>query len=184
MALLSRRIRAVAALALAACACAAAEPTREYRVKAAFLLNFAQFARWPAEAFAAPEAPLRIGVLGDDPFGRALDETLRGETVRERPIEVRRSQDPTELRDCHLVFIARSERPRLERDLAAFAREPVLTVGDSDGFARLGGVINFVIERGKVRFEINPTAAKRQQVQLDAQLLNLGRIVDGGDGGD
>jgi hypothetical protein len=176
----ARSLAAVLLAVLAGAVAVASEPpvSREYQVKAAFLLNFLQFVEWPATAFETPEEPVRIGILGDDPFGRAMERTVLGETVRGHPLVVRRSTDPAGLNDCHLVFVARSERERLDRVLTELSRFPILTVGDTEGFARRGGVINFLLEDKKVRFEINPLAAKRQNLQPSAQLLNLGRIVE------
>jgi len=154
------------------------QASREYAVKAAFLLNFAQFVEWPAEAFASPDAPLRIGVLGEDPFAGALDATVAGETVREHPIEVERADDPHALADCHLVFVAASEERRIDEVIAALGDRPILTVGDMEDFARRGGVLNFLIDERKIRFAINPTAAKAGGLQINAQLLNLAKLVD------
>ncbi len=154
------------------------QASREYAVKAAFLLNFAQFVEWPAEAFATSESPLRIGILGDDPFAGVLDQTVAGETVRDRPIEVERARDPHALADCHLVFVAGSEERRIDAVIKALGDRPILTVGDMDDFARRGGVLNFLIDERKVRFAINPTAAKAGGLQINAKLLNLARLVD------
>lgn len=184
-------LRACAMLALACAlalaprsAWAEAAPSKEYQVKAAFLFNFVRFADWPATAFADDDAPIRIGVIGDDPFGAALDDIVRGETVRNRRLEVRRARQAKDLADCQLVFVSRSEQEREGEILAALGQRPVLTVGDSERFAGHGGVIGFYLEGNKVRFEIDPANAQRQQVKLSAQLLRLGRIVgpvpDGG----
>ncbi|MBA3683688.1 MAG: YfiR family protein [Planctomycetes bacterium] len=156
---------------------AADAPTREYLVKAAFLFNFTQFVEWPAAAFPDDAAPIRLGILGEDPFGRAIDDTVQGETVRNRPLVVVRSRRADELKDCHLVFVARSERSRLDEVAEAFDQAPVLTVSDCDGFTRLGGMIGFFLDGAKVRFEINPSEALSHGLKLSAQLLSLGRLV-------
>jgi hypothetical protein len=176
---------AACALLLLAPRAACAEATaKEYQVKAAFLFNFARFAEWPATAFADDTAPIRIGILGDDPFGAALDDTVRDEVVRGRKLEVRRARQAKDLADCQLVFVSRSEQERQAEILAALGQRPVLTVSDIEHFAGHGGVIGFYLEGNKVRFEIDPANAQRQQVKLSAQLLRLGRIVgpvpDGG----
>jgi len=151
--------------------------SKEYLVKAAFLLNFAQFVEWPDDAFPAADTPMRIGVLGEDPFGAALDEMTRGETVRNRPVVVRRSRKCDELRDCQLVFISRSEKARIPDILASLAQGAALTVSDIEGTASQGGMIGFYLEGNKVRFELNPTSAQKQRLKLSAQLLRLGRII-------
>jgi hypothetical protein len=155
-------------------------PTPEYEVKAAFLYNFMQFVEWPETAFAAAEAPVCIGVLGDDPFGSALEEIVRGETVGDRPLVVHRSREVTDLIECQVVFISKSEEGRMPALLDALEPRPVLTVGEVAGFARSGGIINFYLEESRVRFEINAKVAQRQGLRMSSQLLNLGRIVESG----
>ncbi len=172
------RITAVLLLALGPRILAAeAAPSREYQIKAAFLLNFTQFVAWPAGAFASDDAPLVIGVLGDDPFGPALEETVRGERVRTHPIVVKRSRRAADLADCQLVFVCRSERSRTAEILRILGGRPALTVSETDDFAKRGGIINFYLEGRKVRFEINAEAAQREGLKISSQLLSLGRIV-------
>jgi hypothetical protein len=150
---------------------------REYQVKALFLFNFAQFVDWPVSAFASDETPLRIGVLGADPFGTVLDAVVEGETIRQRPIVIRRSMQLLALRDCHVIFVSASERARVPAIIAATAGWPVLTVGDMPDFARRGGNVAFVFEGPKIRFEINRASARRNGLRLGSQLLSLARIV-------
>lgn len=163
--------------ASAVAAAADATTSKEYQVKAAFLLNFAQFVEWPDDAFAGADTPLRIGVLGEDPFGTALEEMIRGETVHNRAIVVHRSQEGDDLRNCHLVFISRSEKAHLPEVFASQGQGTTLTVSDIEGVASQGGVIGFYLEGKKVRFELNPAAAQKQRLKLSAQLLRLGRII-------
>lgn len=168
----------IASLLVAVPAIAAtSEPSSEYRVKAAFLYNFMQFVEWPDSAFPEDEAPLCIGVLGDDPFGPALEEIVAGERVRDRALEVHRSSSIADLSRCQVVFIPRSEGARMPALLAGLPSRPMLTVGEVDGFAEQGGVINFYLEKNRVRFEINPAVAKRLGLRMSSQLLDLGRIV-------
>jgi hypothetical protein len=152
--------------------------SREYQIKAAFLFNFAQFVEWPSNVFTNADAPLCIGILGDDPFGAALDETLKGETIRNRKLTVQRSQRVEDLKGCQLVFICKSEKDRMSGILSELNRGQILTVSEIDGFARQGGVINFYLEGKKVRFEINTAAAQREGLKVSSQLLSLGKIVE------
>lgn len=145
----------------------------EYELKAAFLLHFAQFVEWPQEG---SRESICLGVLGRDPFGPALDD-LAGETIQGRKLVVRRSERIDTLKGCEFIFIARADRTRTAEILAVIANDPVLTVGETDGFARMGGVINFFLEGRKLRFEINPEAARRKGLRLSSQLLSLGRLV-------
>jgi len=151
--------------------------SKEYAVKAAFLFNFTKFVEWPAAAFADDSAPLVIGILGDDPFGPALDEIVQGETVQKRTVVVRRKLQLADLKGCQVLFVSKTEHARLARIVADLGEASVLTVGDMEGFARHGGVINFYLEENKVRFEINPDAARSKGLKLSSQLLKLGRIV-------
>jgi hypothetical protein len=155
-----------------------AAASKEYQIKAAFLFNFAQFIEWPPNAFTNSEAPLCIGVLGDDPFGKALDETIRGETIRNRRLIIRRSHRVEDLMDCQVVFISKSEKARMADVLSKLNTKETLTVSETDGFARRGGIINFYVEGSKLRFEINPTAAQRRGLKVSSQLLSLGKVVE------
>lgn len=174
-----------AMLAGAVCLCApstlevsaAAPVVREYEVKAAFLFNFAQYVEWPAEAFQSPATPIIIGILGDDPFGEALDRIVRGETVRNRPIAIHRSRQIENLKHCHLLFVSKSERGRLARVFATLVGKHCLTVGETDRFAHNGGIINFRQQGANVRFEINLGAARQTGLTISSKLLRLASIV-------
>jgi hypothetical protein len=156
-------------------ACAQA---REYQIKAAFLFNFTQFVEWPAAAFSGPGAPLCIGVLGDDPFGAALEDTVRGESIQNHKLSIRRGQRVEDLTDCQMVFVSKSENDRVPRILAKIDSRPVVTVSELTGFAQQGGTINFYREQNKVRFEINLASARQSGLKISSQLLGLGRIVE------
>ena len=156
---------------------AKASASREYRIKAAFLYNFAKFTVWPAGAFADAKAPLRLCVLGEDPFDGALD-ALEGRTVRNRPIVASRPASGDPLGKCHLLFIGASEHGRLGTILESLRGMPVLVVGDTPHFASSGGIIRLEIVDNKVRFEINVRAAQHAKLKIDSRLLKLGRIVD------
>src|SRR5437762_9789101 len=123
--------------------------SREYQVKAVFLFNFAQFVDWPTQAFAEAQTPLVIGVLGEDPFGAYLDETVRGEKVNRRPLSIQRYRQVSEIKTCHVLFISHSETNRLEEILAGLRGRNILTVGDTEGFAGRGGMIRFITEKNK-----------------------------------
>jgi hypothetical protein len=169
---------AVAAMMPLTLISASADPANEYHVKAAFLFNFPQFVEWPASAFRKSDLEFRIGILGDDPFGSVLEETIRGEKVHDRKMTVQRSSQLDALKNCQILFISKSEKSRLNEILTALSQEAVVTVSEVDGFARRGGVINFFLESGKVRFEINPAAARRKGLKMSSQLLKLGKIVE------
>ena len=149
----------------------------EYEVKAAFLFNFTQFVEWPPAAFATAASPIHIGVLGDDPFGELFDQTVRGEMVKNRTIVIKRARRVEDLTNCHVLFIAKSEKPRLVQIMSVVQGRPILTVSDLDQFNRRGGIINFFFEGNKVRFEINLAAAERAGLKISSKLLKLGKVA-------
>lgn len=182
-----RRLLSLAAGAALLCAgaspCAAADPPptfREYDVKAVFLYNFAQFVEWPPQAFPDAGTPLIIGVLGADPFGGVLERTVINETVRDRPLVVRRFKRAEDVTACHLLFVSSSEKPRFQEILRTLSGRGILTVGDADPFTRMGGIVNFRTERKHVLLEINLAAAEREGFKISAKLLAVARVVDGG----
>jgi hypothetical protein len=159
-----------------------APASKEYSVKAALLFNFPKFVEWPSDAFASGQTPLVIGILGDDPFGAYLDQTVRGENVNNHPLIVRRFRRVEDITTCHVLFISRSEMNRLEQILNGLKGRNVLTVGDSNGFAVEGGVIQFVTENNKIRMRINLRAAKAADLTISSKLLRPAEIVDPGRG--
>ena len=157
----------------------AAAPT-EYQLKAVFLFNFAQFVDWPQESFPEAQMPLVIGVLGEDPFGTYLDEIVSGETVNNHQLEIQRYRRVNEMKTCHILFISQSESKRLEQIVAALKGRSILTVSDSDGFTRYGGMIRFVTEKNKLRLRINLEAATAANLTISSKLLRPAEIVTPG----
>ena len=155
-------------------------PDPEYQLKAVFLFNFAQFVEWPASAFPNSMTPLVIGILGDDPFGPYLDETVRGETVNDRPLVVRRYRSVEEITVCHILFISRREDRRIKGILDSLRVRSVLTVSDADRFATRGGMIRFVTDHKRIRFRINLEAARAASLTLSSKLLRPAEIVPAG----
>jgi len=156
---------------------AQAESSLEYPVKAAFLVNFAKFAEWPADSSQAQSPAVRICVLGKDPFGEVLDKTALGRSAGGRPIVIQRHKGVEEVRACHVVFIASSESKSMGPILGDLAAQPVITVGERDGFARRGGVIGLVVEDNLARFEVNLPAAQRAGLLLSSKLLGVARVI-------
>jgi hypothetical protein len=155
----------------------AARPPTDYEVKAAFLLNFARFVDWPGAAHQAPNSPLVIGLVGEDPFGPVLPQLTAGETAQGRRIEIRRLREDEPAQGCHVIFLGRSLEERIEQQLARYAGQPVLTVSDAGDFAARGGMVGFVVVRNSVRFEINPVAANREGLKVSSKLLAVARKV-------
>ena|SRR5437762_1846942 len=152
-------------------------PAREYQVKAVFLFNFAQFVEWPPAAFAGDTSPIVIGVLGEDPFGAYLDETVRGEKVGNRPIQVQRYRRADEITTCHVLFISRSEESQLGQTLASLKDRNILVVGDSDDFIQRAGMIQLATSQGKIRLRINVNAARTANLTISSKLLRSAEIV-------
>jgi hypothetical protein len=154
----------------------AAAASLEYRVKAACLINFLKFVQWPAPALPGPDSPYVICVLGADPFGADLDVAAASIVVGRRLL-VRRTGDVKAAHQCHIVYVADSEAPRLPAVLAALAGSPILTVGDDPRFTTLGGGLRFFLAENKVRFEISLPALDRTGLKASAQLLSLARVI-------
>jgi hypothetical protein len=161
--------------------CLAAEspeqPLDEYRVKAAFLYNFAKFVQWPSESFASPTAPFAICVLGHDPFGHSLDDTVAGRTIEGRPFVVRHIASVKQVAGCHVLFIAAAENKRVLPMLADIRMPGVLIVGESDSAAPEGVIVSFRLEAGKVRFAIDTANAERAKLRISSRLLSLAVVV-------
>jgi len=173
-----RSARGLLALALlGAVAAQAAPPSPGYQLKAIFLFNFAQFVEWPPLALGDGPAPLVIGVLGDDPFGSYLDETVRGEKIGEHPIVVRRYRRPEDVTGCNVLFISRSEADRMGQIVAGLKGQSILTVGDVDDFNRVGGIVRFVTEQGRIRLRIDAKAAQAAGLKISSKLLRSATIV-------
>jgi len=149
----------------------------ESQVKAAFIVKFASFIEWPDTSCADTNTPFVIGILGRDPFGAEFDEAVKSERVRDRPVELHRSNQLEKLADCQILYLAGSELGRFEEIVASMACRPVLLVTDAPGLAQRGSQINFIKDDGKVRFEINVAAAEQAQLKFSAKLLQAGRIV-------
>ena len=151
---------------------AADQPLHEYEVKSAFLLNFTKFVAWPPAA--ATESPFTICIFGDDPFGRLLDQMVSGETVGGRKLVIQRigRNKPA---SCQIVFAGRNETDLAEA-LSGLA-PGVLTVGEGEEFLREGGMIAFVVEDRRVRFDVSQRAALRAGLKISSKLLSVARSV-------
>jgi len=152
----------------------------EYLIKAGFIYNFAKFVEWPAAAFAQPDSPIVIGILGTDPFGNLIDRIVENKKIGARGFVVKRLKWGTDLKDlkeCKILFVGASEKAHLD-DLVQIVKSlPILTVGETPGFAERGGVIRFILEDNRVRFEINVEAAHQADLTISSRLLTLARII-------
>jgi hypothetical protein len=154
------------------------QTANEYDVKAAFLYKFASFVEWPAQS---ASGPVCIGVMGQDPFGEALDEVVKGKTIGGRAFTIRRFTAGQDVQGCQIVFVSASESKKLRAVLDRLQNQAILTVGDMPGFCESGGMINFELEDSYVRLEINLKSAEKARLQVSSKLLRLAKLVpDGG----
>ncbi len=172
------RIALLAALIVSYSNLPAAASTSEYEVKAAFVFNFAKFVEWPSRAFESSNSPLIIAIFGSDQLADALEPAVKNETIGGRRIVVRRTKHVRDIIGCHIVFIGRSGKSEIGRIIDSVKGSNVLTIGETDGFARRGGIINFFVQDQKVRFEINNNNARHAGLKISSKLLNLAKIVE------
>lgn len=148
----------------------------EYSLKAAFICNFTKFVTWPDSTFDSRPRQLRVGVLGEDPFGAALPEVFAKSTLP-GGVVFRHAKRVEDLTGCHLLFVAARDRDAVAAALRVVRERPILTVGEAEDFAAMGGIIRFYIESNTVRFEINRGQAEHVGLEISSRLLALARIV-------
>jgi hypothetical protein len=151
----------------------------EYRVKAAFLFHFAQLVDWPPDALSGADNSLYLCTLAEDPFQGALESTVEGKTIGKRVIHIRHLQPLDDMRKCHLVFFGKDQSKRIRMLLANLRNAPVLTVGETADFLADGGMISFLLDEDRVRFDINLGAARSAGLTIGARLLVLAKNVTG-----
>jgi hypothetical protein len=182
MALLNGRNRITRLLAIflagaVAWADARGQTVDEYQVKAAFLYNFAKFVEWPPRTFKSSRDPITICIVGQSPVGAALEQAVNSKTIDARAFVIRQVAGVQPSGGCQILFVGASERKRLKSILGEVKTSGVLTVGEMDGFVAEGGVVNFTLEEGKIRFQINLNAAEQQKLRISSKLLSLAQIV-------
>ncbi len=155
----------------------AAEGPESDELKAAYLFNFAKFVAWPEDRFDSASASLVFCMVGEDPLNGALGKITTGRSVQGREIEIQTFASPDAANSCHILFLENGASAQPTEVLKKYDGGGVLTVGESEGFAAVGGVANFFIDGKKVRFEINKQAAQDQGLKISSRLLKLARIV-------
>lgn len=153
-----------------------AKESLEYRIKAAFLYNFTKFVKWPEKAFANAASPIKICILGDSPFGTSL-EAIENKTAAGRKFVIFEVKSVDDIDDCHVLFISNGSEKEFFNSIEHIQQKNILTVGDKQGLARKGSVINFIVVNNKVQFEINTKSAERANLKISSQLLKIARIV-------
>jgi len=149
----------------------------EYEVRAAYMYNFIRFVNWPEEVFSDSLEPIVIGIIGQDPFGKILDAMIEGRTIQSRRIVIKRFQRLEDYYPCHALYIGFKEKRYQVAILKLLEGTPVLTIGDLDGFIRLGGMINFIVASNQVSFEVNLKQVERSRLEVSAKLLKLVKII-------
>lgn len=174
-----RRWLVLALLLGAAPVAARAQSSREYDLKAVLLFNLSRFVEWPATSFAAPGSPLLIGILGDDPFGKVLDEVVRPEIHHGHPLQIVRSSSLAALQNCHILFISASQRDQLPRILPELQGRPILTVADFDPFVGRGGMVGLRrSDGGKIQLRIDLRAARGAGLVVSGKLLQVAEVMN------
>ena len=149
----------------------------DYQVKAQYLPNLGRYVEWTTRAKPGPEEPFEICILGQDPFGSALEAALQGENINGAPLAAKRLTRVQDATTCRVLYISNSEQGKLDSIMGTLGTSSVLTVSDIPDFVRRGGMIQFVLEGSYVRFEVNLSAAERAGLKLSSQLLKLARAV-------
>jgi len=157
-----------------------AAAVEEYQLKAVFLYNLTKgFITWPKTLFADSKLPFYICILGLDPFGEVIEDTIKGQTTLEnRSLNIERiTQNLTNLPDCHILFISKSEQTRLPKIFNLTSPYPILTVSDIENFAQRGGMVEFFTFQNKVRLVINSCALEKVGLKANANLLRLAKLI-------
>lgn len=152
----------------------------EYEVKAIFLYDFARFVDWPPGSLANDHSPILVCIVGSDPFGSALDSTVRGQRIDHREIAIRHTNNVDDLKTCHIAFLSRAVSKDLPGVLESLKGSSTLLVGDGQGFAERGGTIQLYIEDSSVHFPINIDAVQRAHLSISSNVLALAKIVHDG----
>lgn len=147
-------------------------PDRGYQLRAVFLFNFTQFVEWPDDTFNTQHSPMVIGILGTDPFGHYLEETIAGEKINGHPLVIKRFTDASEINDCQVLFINLPESKR-NRAIELLKGKNILTVSDDPDFMKRGGMIRFFTSQEKIKLEVNLEATKKESLVLSSKLLRL-----------
>jgi hypothetical protein len=155
-------------------------PSKEYQVKAAFIYNFINFIEWPEQIMGDDIKEIKIGIIGDDPFKAAFDP-IKSKLVKNKKIVIERFgsfkklKEKEAINNCHLIFIASSEKGNCKTIVETIGENTILTIGDHKKILRNGGIIEFFEEDNKIRFNINNEQAKKAQLVIRSKLLRLAK---------
>lgn len=155
---------------------AGSDISSEYYIKAAYIYNFAKFMTWPEDKFEDPGTPFRFCILGESPFGDAT-KTIEGKKVGKRKFIISHHKDVSQVKSCQILYICSSEKKKVRAILKKLEGAPCLTVSDIEGFARNGGMVNFIYEKKKIYFEINVENISASNLKVSSRLLRIARVV-------
>jgi hypothetical protein len=155
--------------------CGQSKTAAEYQVKAVFLYNFTQFIEWPSSAFSSSDDPFVVGIIGNDPFGSYIDETVAGEKFGTHPIQVKRYKDVKDINHCQILYINSADAELVNKILAAVSQKSVLTVSDAPDFYKQGGMVRFFTENNKIRFQVNVELSKAAELNISSKLLSVAK---------
>jgi hypothetical protein len=155
--------------------------TLEYSVKAACIFNFLKFVAWPEGTAQSSAGTIRIGIVGEDPFGPVADRALEGKTVRGRRLTVERFKTfeaVAAARDrCQVLYVPAALEPQTAIGLRLLVGSAILSIGEAANFCQTGGIIRFRLEQERVGFEVNVTAAEREGLKISSTVLRLAAVV-------
>ncbi len=152
-----------------------ADTPKEYEIKAVFLFNFTNFIRWPESAVAS-NAEIKLCVVGDDPFGKLLDDVVVNEKSNKQVTVQRLKFSKDDASKCHILFVSRSEQDNYPKILANVSQKPILTIGETDDFLAQGGMVEFFIQNNRVRLAIALPTLRAAQLNANANLLKVAKV--------
>lgn len=159
-------------------ALAASMPSaRESELRAAYIYNFVRFTEWPTKTFADEVGPLIVGVLGNEAVAQALARVVKGHTVNGRPLEVRTLDSVQDIGQLHVLYVDGSQDKLIGGARGVLSSRGLLTVGESERFVALGGIIRLLVEGNRLVFEVNAAASQEAGLALSSQLLMLAKTV-------
>lgn len=149
---------------------------KAYEVKAALLIKFIDFVKWPEESFSQEPDTFVLGILGHDVFEGIFNQFIN-KKIDHRHFKVQKFYNINEIRQVQILFISESEMECLPEILEKIRERHVLTVSDTKGAAKEGVIINFIEKKGRIGFEINVDAKKQTKLHISSHLLRLAEIV-------
>ena len=151
---------------------------QETTIKAAYLYSFGRYVTWPKRTFESETAPFAIGVLGDHPILDSLKAIAKRKRIGGRRIVIRKITDIDQDLDVQILFVPGNiEAEPQFKAVNRLKNQSILLVGETVGFVKRGGTINSTLQTNSIRMRINVDSAKRQDLMIDAKLLNIATLV-------